>query len=42
MVVEKYLCIDSRPLKGWPEIVDAPGVRLNALNLEDLFIEVAR
>jgi ABC-2 type transport system ATP-binding protein len=28
--------------EGWPEIVDAPGVRLNALNLEDLFIEVAR
>lgn len=27
---------------GWPEIVAAPGVRLEALNLEDLFIEVAR
>src|SRR6185437_9254139 len=26
----------------WPEIVAAPGVRLDALNLEDLFIEVAR
>ena len=26
----------------WPEIVSAPGVRLDALNLEDLFIEVAR
>jgi ABC-2 type transport system ATP-binding protein len=27
---------------GWPEIAAAPGVRLDALNLEDLFIEVAR
>jgi ABC-2 type transport system ATP-binding protein len=26
----------------WPEIVAAPGVYLDALNLEDLFIEVAR
>jgi ABC-2 type transport system ATP-binding protein len=26
----------------WPEIVAAPGVRLEPLNLEDLFIEVAR
>lgn len=26
----------------WPEIVAAPGARLDALNLEDLFIEVAR
>lgn len=26
----------------WPEIVAAPGTRLDALNLEDLFIEVAR
>jgi ABC-2 type transport system ATP-binding protein len=26
----------------WPEIVAAPGVHLDALNLEDLFIEVAR
>jgi len=26
----------------WPEIVAAPGARLEALNLEDLFIEVAR
>jgi len=26
----------------WPEIAAAPGVRLDALNLEDLFIEVAR
>jgi ABC-2 type transport system ATP-binding protein len=26
----------------WPEIVAAPGLRLDALNLEDLFIEVAR
>ncbi len=26
----------------WPEIVAAPGIRLDALNLEDLFIEVAR
>lgn len=26
----------------WPEIVAAPSVRLDALNLEDLFIEVAR
>jgi len=26
----------------WPDIVSAPGVRLDALNLEDLFIEVAR
>jgi ABC-2 type transport system ATP-binding protein len=28
--------------EDWPEIVAAPGVRVNALNLEDLFIEVAR
>jgi ABC-2 type transport system ATP-binding protein len=27
---------------GWPEIAAAPGARLDALNLEDLFIEVAR
>jgi ABC-2 type transport system ATP-binding protein len=27
---------------AWPEIAGAPGVRLDALNLEDLFIEVAR
>lgn len=27
---------------AWPEIVAAPGTRLDALNLEDLFIEVAR
>jgi ABC-2 type transport system ATP-binding protein len=27
---------------AWPEIAAAPGVSLNALNLEDLFIEVAR
>jgi len=26
----------------WPEIVAAPGARIDALNLEDLFIEVAR
>jgi ABC-2 type transport system ATP-binding protein len=26
----------------WPDIVAAPGTRLDALNLEDLFIEVAR
>ena len=26
----------------WPEIVTAPGTRLDTLNLEDLFIEVAR
>ncbi|HUA23523.1 MAG TPA: ABC transporter ATP-binding protein [Steroidobacteraceae bacterium] len=26
----------------WPEIVAAPGARLDALNLEDLFIEIAR
>jgi ABC-2 type transport system ATP-binding protein len=26
----------------WPEIVAAPGARLDALSLEDLFIEVAR
>lgn len=26
----------------WPEIVAVPGVRLDTLNLEDLFIEVAR
>jgi len=26
----------------WPEIVTAPGTRLDALSLEDLFIEVAR
>ncbi len=26
----------------WPKIVTAPGVHLDALNLEDLFIEVAR
>lgn len=26
----------------WPEIVAAPGARLDVLNLEDLFIEVAR
>ena len=26
----------------WPEIVAAPGIRLDALNLEDMFIEVAR
>jgi ABC-2 type transport system ATP-binding protein len=26
----------------WPDIVAAPGARLHALNLEDLFIEVAR
>jgi ABC-2 type transport system ATP-binding protein len=27
---------------SWPEVVSAPGARLDALNLEDLFIEVAR
>lgn len=27
---------------AWPEIANAPGVRVDALNLEDLFIEVAR
>lgn len=26
----------------WPEIVAAPGVRVDVLNLEDLFIEIAR
>lgn len=26
----------------WPKIVSAPGARLDALNLEDMFIEVAR
>ncbi len=28
--------------EDWPEIVATPGTRLDALNLEDLFIEVAR
>lgn len=28
--------------EDWPEIATAPGARLDALNLEDLFIEVAR
>jgi hypothetical protein len=26
----------------WPEVVSTPGARLDALSLEDLFIEVAR
>jgi len=26
----------------WPEVVAAPGARIDALNLEDLFIEIAR
>jgi hypothetical protein len=26
----------------WPDIVAAPGVRIDVLTLEDLFIEVAR
>jgi ABC-2 type transport system ATP-binding protein len=33
----------ARPPGGdWPDVVAAPGARLDVLNLEDLFIEVAR
>ncbi len=36
------LVIARDPGADWPEIVAAPAIRLDALNLEDLFIEVAR
>lgn len=36
------LVVARRRGADWPEIVAAPGARLDALNLEDLFIEVAR
>jgi ABC-2 type transport system ATP-binding protein len=36
------LVLARSPGANWPEIASAPGARLDALNLEDLFIEVAR
>lgn len=36
------LVIARAPGADWPDIAAAPGARLDALNLEDLFIEVAR
>jgi ABC-2 type transport system ATP-binding protein len=36
------LVISRAPGADWPEILAAPGLRLDALNVEDLFIEVAR
>lgn len=36
------LVIARAPGADWPEIAAAPGAHLDALNLEDLFIEVAR
>lgn len=36
------LVITRDPGSVWPEIVAAPGLRLDTLNVEDLFIEVAR